>query len=226
LVKIKNNPHLDKFSLTFERLAKETKGVYNGAGVNIPFDEVITHIDEFVTTTASRNIQFTNGEYLVTRFFTNAEPDKQAVYWIMEDIMSDVQSFSGKSLEIEMVLDNGKRIDVVRANPKLWIEYKWSSTSETVSRSKFLDEFVSRDLTKIDNLNNLQWRIKGEKLTKNKVVEYLSSPEGRIELKKISATQANRILGRTDLSDLNKDAIADAFISYFNNDTNFTSIFK
>lgn len=35
------------------------------------------------------------------------------------------------------------------------------------------------DLNNITNLKNLQWRIKGQKLTKEKVMEYLSSAEGR-----------------------------------------------
>lgn len=39
-------------------------------------------------------------------------------------------------------------------------------------------------MNNITNLKNLQWRIKGQKLTKEKVVEYLSSSEGREMLKK------------------------------------------
>lgn len=46
-----------------------------------------------------------------------------------------------------------------------------------------MDEFVKRDLNNIESLNNLQWRIKGQKLTKEKVLEYLSSNEGREMLK-------------------------------------------
>ena len=47
-----------------------------------------------------------------------------------------------------------------------------------------MDEFVKRDLNNIESLNNLQWRIKGQKLTKEKVLEYLSSNEGREMLDK------------------------------------------
>ena len=50
----------------------------------------------------------------------------------------------------------------------------------TVAQKTFLDEFVKRDLNNVTSLNNLQWRIKGQKLTKEKVVEYLSSTEGKI----------------------------------------------
>jgi hypothetical protein len=64
----------------------------------------------------------------------------------------------------------------------LLIEYKWYK-SGNIPKDLFLDEFVNRDLNNITNLKNLQWRIKGLKLTKEKVMEYLSSPEGREMLK-------------------------------------------
>ena len=47
-----------------------------------------------------------------------------------------------------------------------------------------MDEFVKRDLINIESLNNLQWRIKGQKLTKEKVLEYLSSNEAKNLLNK------------------------------------------
>ena len=47
-----------------------------------------------------------------------------------------------------------------------------------------MDEFVKRDLNNIESLNNLQWRIKGQKLTKEKVIEYLSSNEAKNLLNK------------------------------------------
>ena len=47
-----------------------------------------------------------------------------------------------------------------------------------------MDEFVKRDLNNIESLNNLQWRIKGQKLTKEKVLEYLSSNEAKNLLNK------------------------------------------
>ena len=58
------------------------------------------------------------------------------------------------------------------------------SGDNTVAQKTFLDEFVKRDLNNIESLNNLQWRIKGQKLTKEKVLEYLSSNEGREMLDK------------------------------------------
>jgi hypothetical protein len=144
----------------------------------------------------------------------------------MEDIMKDAQTFTGKELRIEEVLPSSKRIDVIITDPEKWIEYKWYATNETVTRQKFLEEFVERDLKYVPGIDNLEWRIKGAKLSKDKVKAYLSSSEGRIALKKIPAARANSLLGRTDLTDFNKEAIADAFIDYFDLDINYVKIFK
>lgn len=63
------------------------------------------------------------------------------------------------------------------------IEYKWYGGENIVAKQLFLDEFVNRDLYNIGKLENLQWRIKGQKLTKEKVVEYLYTEEGKLMLK-------------------------------------------
>ncbi|WP_313377356.1 hypothetical protein, partial [Chishuiella sp.] len=65
--------------------------------------------------------------------------------------------------------------------------------------------------------------------TKDKVVEYLSSNEGREMLKNIPAEKANKILGRDDLrgiTELQRNKIAEAIIEHFNNQSNFNSVFK
>lgn len=84
-------------------------------------------------------------------------------------------------------------------------------------------------MNNITNLKNLQWRIKGQKLTKEKVMEYLGSPEGRAMLKRIPASKANQLLKRTDLKDITdfqKDKITDELIKYFNSEDNFINIFR
>ena len=68
--------------------------------------------------------------------------------------------------------------------------------------------------------------IKGQKLTKEKVLEYMNSTEVKEALKKISAGRANKLLNRIDLYDAHPNEIVDAFIEYFNNQTNFNRIFK
>ena len=54
-----------------------------------------------------------------------------------------------------------------------------------VNKADFLNQFVKRDLfnKNLTSLSQLEWRIKGNKLSKEKVLEYLSSKEGREMLK-------------------------------------------
>lgn len=49
------------------------------------------------------------------------------------------------------------------------------------------EQFIERDLFNATDLSQIQWRIKGNKLSKEKVVEYLSSKEGREAIKKLGA---------------------------------------
>lgn len=53
----------------------------------------------------------------------------------------------------------------------------------------------------------------------------LRTNDGRNVLKQINADKANKLLNRSDLIDTAPDAIADAFINYFDNNTNFSKIF-
>ncbi len=41
------------------------------------------------------------------------------------------------------------------------------------------EQFIERDLFNATDISQIQWRIKGNKLSKEKVLEYLSSKEGR-----------------------------------------------
>lgn len=128
-------------------------------------------------------------------FTSSANNSKQGVFYILEDIANDTKTFTGKTINREVrvskIDDSNGFIDVV-VNDKglttssaddLLIEYKWYGGDKTVSQKTFLDEFVKRDLNNIESFNNLQWRIKGQKLTKEKVIEYLSSNEGNELLK-------------------------------------------
>ncbi len=122
---------------------------------------------------------------------------------------------------------NPPRIDIfVRGNPSLFIEVKWYSGTSVVSPALFIKEFIERDLKSINSLDELIWKIRGNKLTKEQVNAFLSSTEGRVALSNIDAAQANRLLGLSNLSNTNKPAIAQAFIDHFNVENNFNLIFK
>jgi hypothetical protein len=79
----------------------------------------------------------------------------------------------------------------------------------------------------VSSLSQIEWRKDvADPTLKSRINGWLNSTEGRTELKKIDAAKANQLLGRTDLSNLDKDAIADAFISHLDDLNNFQSIFK
>ena len=155
----------------------------------------------------------------------------------MEDITNDASFFKGKSIKIEERIAGGRVdlmiVDDIEGN-HTWIEYKWYGGQNGLSKDFFINQFVGRDLSGISNLQKLQWRLKGQKITKDMIVNangtgWLQLPQGVNQLKKISAAQANKLLGRTDLKDLfdaDRQIIADKFIEYFSNSNNFNTIFK
>ncbi len=202
---------------------------YTGWGtknIQVGYKEILDNMDNFITFVSKNNIRCTNCEYLFSRFLTNASTDKQAVYWIMEDIASDISTFANKNISIELRLSNGRRIDVAVDNPPMWIEYKWYGGDDKIKQSLFIDEFVNRDLAGITDLKQLQWRIKGQKLTKEEVVEFLSSQEGREALKN------NKIINLIDdyaemAGYSNSITNVDDAITFLNkNNTWFNLIFK
>lgn len=106
---------------------------------------------------------------------------------MMEDITNDATLFQNRRLTFEHPVANARptnrdsRIDVVTdRNPPDWIEYKW--TENGVSQETFIAEFIERDLFSVPTLSQLQWRIKGKKLTKADVLDLLSSADGRLSL--------------------------------------------
>lgn len=79
-------------------------------------------------------------------------------------------------------------------------------------------------MNNITNLKNLQWRIKGQKLTKEKVMEYLGSSEGREVLKKLGYEKVRSLLAKDDfITELN---YVDRFINNLRNDIVFNLIFQ
>ena len=51
-----------------------------------------------------------------------------------------------------------------------------------VTKADFISQFIQRDLFSVSALDNLQWRIKGIKLTKETAKAYLESVSGRAAL--------------------------------------------
>ena len=187
LTKVRNNPILKKLGFTDEVLVKiKASTLKEGA-----FKNILDDLDDFATALDKNSIQIQNPTAIISKLLDNNPNNSQAVHWIIQDITQSVKEFAGKKVTFEFSLKNSSQntahIDVITDDlPPLLIEYKWL-TKGTVSKEDFIREFVKRDLFNISDLSKLQWRIKGSKLTKEKVLEYLSSPEANemLENKKI-----------------------------------------
>lgn len=236
VVKIRKNPNYLSSGMSDEILSKING--WGNKGVKEGYKEIVANIDNFITALKNNDINCINCDKFFNVFTGSANNSKQGVFYILEDIGNDSKTFTGKTIHREVwvskiddsngfidIVVNDKGLTTSRADDLL-IEYKWYGGDKTVSQKTFLDEFVKRDLNNIESLNNLQWRIKGQKLTKEKVLEYLSSNEGREMLKNIPAEKANKILKRIDLDNDFPLEIADAFINHFKVDSNFNLIFK
>ena len=179
LTKARNNPILKKLGFTDEILVKiKASTLKEGA-----FKNILDDLDDFATALDKNSIQIQNPTAIISKLLDNNPNNSQAVHWIIQDITQSVKEFAGKKLTFEFSLKNSSQntahIDVITDDlPPLLIEYKWL-TKGTVSKEDFIREFVKRDLFNISDLSKLQWRIKGSKLTKEKVLEYLSSPEAK-----------------------------------------------
>jgi hypothetical protein len=155
------------------------------------FVQVLDNMENLVNNFKALNVVCNNCEYLFKRFTGGDLPtgaNKQASYWIMEDLNNNIDLLNNKTIDVELPftgLDNTtQRIDVnINGNPDLNIEYKWLASDAGIPKDVFIREFVKRDLLKINSLDELQWRIKwndkgNNKLTKEKMIEHLSSNQG------------------------------------------------
>lgn len=210
LTKARNNPILKKLGFTDDILVKiKASTLKEGA-----FKNILDDLDDFATALDKNSIQIQNPTAIISKLLDNNPNNSQAVHWIMQDITQSVKEFAGKKLTFEFSLKNSSQntahIDVITDDlPPLLIEYKWL-TKGTVSKDDFIREFVKRDLFNISDLSKLQWRIKGGKLTKEKVLEYLSSPEAKNILNSFSEDRKmslfknyNKLKGITD-KDINE----------------------
>jgi len=192
LTKARNNPILKKLGFTDEILVKiKASTLKEGA-----FKNILDDLDDFATALDKNSIQIQNPTAIIS------------------NITQSVKEFAGKKLTFEFSKKNSSQntahIDVITDDlPPLLIEYKWL-TKGTVSKEDFIREFVKRDLFNISDLSKLQWRIKGSKLTKEKVLEYLSSPEAKNILNSFSEERKmslfknyNKLKGITD-KDINE----------------------
>ena len=225
LSKARNNAGLKKFGFNDDLLSSiHASKLSDGSYASIMED-----LNQLGNTMAKNtNVEFENFNRLIGKLINDNTQDSQAAQWIMQDLTDNIGDFAGKKWTFELPLKNSDGnsayIDMASNEiPPMTIEYKWLTTN-SASLDDFVREFIKRDLFNSSDFSKIQWRIKGQKLTKEKVIEYLSSKEGSDALKQISAEKANNLLNRMDLEDAFPNEIVDAFIEYFNNSNNFSKI--
>ncbi|GHV58765.1 hypothetical protein FACS1894182_11780 [Bacteroidia bacterium] len=97
-----------------------------------------------------------------------------ASFDIFEFVKSKYKDFTVSLDDITLYLDN-----LVSENRLIKIENRYL-LNHSINKDLFISEFVNRDLVNVDSLEYLQWRLKGTcKMTRQEVVEMLSSAEGR-----------------------------------------------
>ncbi|MCU0338137.1 MAG: hypothetical protein MUF12_09815 [Sediminibacterium sp.] len=176
--------------------------------------------------------QFNNFAKVISDLKGGGFPNRKGSHWILKNISQDATTFGGKKVTFnttQTVNGTNYYVDVeVDGDFVKFLEYK-SGPNTIQDKDEFLREFVKRDLSnqRVSSLSQIEWRKDvADPTLKSRINGWLNSTEGRTELKKIDAAKANQLLGRTDLSNLDKDAIADAFISHLDDLNNFQSIFK
>lgn len=235
VVKIRKNPNYLSSGMSDEILSKING--WGNKGVQVGYKEIVDNIDNFVSALKRNDINCIECDKFFNVFTGSANNSKQGVFYILEDIANDTKTFTGKTINREVrvskIDDSNGFIDVV-VNDKglttsnaddLLIEYKWYGGDKTVSQKTFLDEFVKRDLNNIESFNNLQWRIKGQKLTKEKVVEYLSSNEGREMLRNLGVDRVKSFFPKQALQ-INEGNFVDILINNLKKDEIYSSVFK
>ncbi|WP_047450929.1 polymorphic toxin-type HINT domain-containing protein [Alistipes sp. ZOR0009] len=229
-MKLKKNASFSKMGLTDDMVGKIAGWGWGEEGVKVGYAEILNNMDGFISFTAKNNVSCPDFSKFFSTFTKNSKTNKQAIFWILEDIQKDAATFASKTVnrEVRVAKFSGEDgfIDIVvkkSGADDLLIEYKWYESGD-IPKGLFLDEFVNRDLNNITNLKNLQWRIKGQKLTKEKVMEYLGSSEGREVLKKLGYEKVRSLLAKDDfITELN---YVDRFINNLRNDIVFNLIFQ
>jgi hypothetical protein len=78
----------------------------------------------------------------------------------------------------------------------------------------------------VTDLKQIEWRIKGQKLTKEKVVEYMSFAEGREALKKAISEDKVKQFFPLQTAQISENNYVDFLINKFRQDETFNQIFK
>lgn len=228
LMKIQKNSKLKQLGFIDETFAK-VKASRQDDG---DFASILDDLDNFGKTMASKpSIEFENFNNIISKLTDNNPQNSQAAHWIIQDITQNANEFVGKKWEIEFKVKNldgnNAAVDVAARDKSKFIEYKWL-TSATVNKEDFVREFIKRDLYNpdINSLSQLEWRIKGMKLSKTKALEYLKSVEASSALNNPKIRKLFENFGKQKNPSLSIDDTEDLLIFLDNNNDWYNLIFK
>jgi len=226
LQKVLKNSKLKELGFTDELLAKVKASRLDEGD----FATILDDLDNFgKKMDAEPSIEFDNFKNIISKLTDRNPQNSQAAHWIIKDITDNVNDFVGKKWNIEAAVKNSDGnsayIDVASNEiPPMNIEYKWL-TSAVIAKEDFIREFIKRDLFNASNLSKLQWRISGKKLTKDKLVEYLSSVDGKKALNDLGSEKVKQLFPNLG-NQINKNNFVDVLIENFKKDEIYNTIFK
>ncbi|WP_335966830.1 fibronectin type III domain-containing protein [Galbibacter sp. PAP.153] len=190
------------------------------------FEEVTNQITRLLDNHSSTLNGF---ESVINTMKRTAQADnaKKGMYWMIRDVTDDVDNLAGKNLTLEFGIDNARgttsRIDVFCEDcipNNLKIEYK--SGPGSISSSTIKEQFIERDLFNANSLDEIQWRMEDTGLSKEKFIGWMTEHKTSIEnlgYEKVKSFYPNDEF-------MTSSNFADRFISKFNNESIFNSIFK
>ncbi len=118
---------------------------------------------------------------------------------VIKDLANDTQTFNGKTVRIEYSIGNANNtnssIDLFCEfcdTPNLKIEYK--SGTASIDADKIKTQFIERDLYNASNLNEIQWRMEGTGMTKDKLKLWMNE----------NVSSINQIINGNDVNKASK----------------------
>ncbi|MBB1140671.1 hypothetical protein [Myroides sp. WP-1] len=159
---------------------------------------------------------------------------KQGVHWMIRDLNMNGSIFVGKKIKFEHAIPNARSttgnsyIDILcikckEPNIDIMVEYK--SGPGSISSSTIKEQFIERDLFNANSLDQIQWRMEGTEMNKEKLVSLLK--ENKYYLENLGTEKINQLFG-TNFDKIidDKDDLSNTVIGYFSEGINYNKIFK
>ena len=242
-VRIQKSPHWAKIQqLGIDvNVLTSIKGHYGAK-----YYEVINDIERFVDVLVKNSITV-DGNSQFNKVINNLKSPqsyrRQGAHAVLLEFIENPELYKNMSIKFEVKLDLNMRatksyVDFIATNNagrELWVERKWYILLDDIiskdgvlikkagiSPQTFLGQFVERDLYAAQDLFSIRWSVKGNKLTPEKVLEYLNLPDARIRLGQLHSQGRLRALVIDTSVPIDN---VDDFINYLMKSDNFAKVF-